>query len=86
MRGRRRRKCIAIGAEMTTTTPNLITAGSIVGIVGCGVMFAFLFRPQQFEALASCAAAAIRLIMEDRREDALRGLPDHAIQDVVSVS
>jgi predicted RNase H-like HicB family nuclease len=31
-------------------------------------------------------AAAIRLVLEDRREDALRGLPPDAIQDVVSVS
>ena len=30
-------------------------------------------------------AAAIRLILEDRREDALRGLPQDAIQDVVLV-
>jgi predicted RNase H-like HicB family nuclease len=30
-------------------------------------------------------AAAIRLILEDRREDALRGLPGDAIQDVVTV-
>lgn len=31
-------------------------------------------------------AAAIRLILDDRREDALRGLPEGAIRDVVSVS
>lgn len=29
---------------------------------------------------------AIRLIMEDRREDGLRGLPEDAIRDVVSLS
>jgi predicted RNase H-like HicB family nuclease len=38
------------------------------------------------EATKQDLAAAIRLIMEDRREDALRGLPGNAIQDVVSVS
>jgi predicted RNase H-like HicB family nuclease len=31
-------------------------------------------------------AATISLILEDRREDALRGLPDDAIRDEVSVS
>jgi predicted RNase H-like HicB family nuclease len=31
-------------------------------------------------------AASIRLVLEDRREDALRGLPRGAIRDVVSVS
>ena len=31
-------------------------------------------------------AAAISLILEDRRQDALRGLPDDAIRDEVSVS
>ncbi len=31
-------------------------------------------------------AAAIRLILKDRREDALRGLPPEAIRDVVSIS
>ena len=31
-------------------------------------------------------SAAISLILEDRREDALRGLPDDAIRDEVSVS
>lgn len=36
------------------------------------------------EARASLAAA-IRLILEDRREDALRGLPDDALQETVSV-
>jgi predicted RNase H-like HicB family nuclease len=41
---------------------------------------------ETIEATKEDLAAAIRLIMEDRREDALRGLPDHAIQDVVSVS
>ena len=30
-------------------------------------------------------AAAIELILEDRREDAFRGLPDDAIRDVVVV-
>jgi predicted RNase H-like HicB family nuclease len=30
-------------------------------------------------------AEAISLILEDRREDAKRGLPDDAIQEVVSV-
>jgi predicted RNase H-like HicB family nuclease len=36
------------------------------------------------EARASLAAA-IQLILEDRREDALRGLPDDAIRETVSV-
>ena len=31
-------------------------------------------------------AAAISLILEDRRQDALRGLPDDAIRDEVSIS
>ena len=31
-------------------------------------------------------ADAISLILEDRRQDAIRGLPDDAIQDMVSVS
>jgi predicted RNase H-like HicB family nuclease len=31
-------------------------------------------------------AAAIALIFEDRREDAMRGIPDDAIRDVVSVA
>ena len=31
-------------------------------------------------------AAAIALILEDRREDAMRGIPDDAIHDVVSVA
>jgi predicted RNase H-like HicB family nuclease len=31
-------------------------------------------------------AAAISLILEDRRQDALRGLPEDAIRDEVSVS
>ena len=31
-------------------------------------------------------SAAISLILEDRREDALRGLPDDVIRDEVSVS
>ena len=31
-------------------------------------------------------AAAISLILEDRRQDAFRGLPDDAIRDEVSVS
>jgi len=30
-------------------------------------------------------AEAIALILKDRREDALRGLPDNAVQDVVVV-
>jgi predicted RNase H-like HicB family nuclease len=29
--------------------------------------------------------AAIQLILEDRREDALRGLPDDAIRETVSI-
>ncbi len=37
------------------------------------------------ECLASLADA-IRLILEDRREDALRGVPDDAIRDTVAVS
>lgn len=36
------------------------------------------------EAKASLAEA-IRLILEDRRDDALRGLPDNAIQGIVSI-
>jgi predicted RNase H-like HicB family nuclease len=31
-------------------------------------------------------AAAIALILEDRREDALRGLPDDAMRETVAVS
>jgi predicted RNase H-like HicB family nuclease len=31
-------------------------------------------------------AAAIQLILEDRREDGLRGLPKEAIQDVIVVA
>jgi predicted RNase H-like HicB family nuclease len=31
-------------------------------------------------------ADAISLILEDRRQDAIRGLPEDAIQDMVSVS
>ena len=31
-------------------------------------------------------AAAIALILEDRRQDALRGIPDDAVKDVVVVS
>jgi predicted RNase H-like HicB family nuclease len=30
-------------------------------------------------------AAAIQLILEDRREDALRGLPQEAIRDTVAI-
>jgi len=30
-------------------------------------------------------AEAITLILEDRREDALRGLPEHAVRDTVVV-
>lgn len=38
----------------------------------------------QEEALHSLAAA-IELILEDRREDGLRGIPEDAIRDVVTV-
>lgn len=31
-------------------------------------------------------AAAISIILEDRRQDALRGLPEDAVREVVSVS
>ncbi len=31
-------------------------------------------------------AAAIALILEDRREDALRGLPEDAVREVIAVS
>ena len=31
-------------------------------------------------------AAAISLILEDRRQDALRGLPEDAVQEVVALS
>ena len=31
-------------------------------------------------------AEAIRMILEDRREDALRGVPDDAIKDTVAIS
>ena len=31
-------------------------------------------------------AAAISLILEDRRQDALRGLPEDAVREVVAVS
>jgi predicted RNase H-like HicB family nuclease len=31
-------------------------------------------------------AEAIRLILEDRREDALRGIPDGAMKDTVTLS
>jgi hypothetical protein len=30
-------------------------------------------------------AAAIELILEDRREDALRGVPEDAIRDIVTI-
>ena len=30
-------------------------------------------------------AAAIQLILEDRREDGLRGIPDSAVRDIVTV-
>ncbi|MCD6168990.1 MAG: type II toxin-antitoxin system HicB family antitoxin [Candidatus Latescibacteria bacterium] len=30
-------------------------------------------------------AGAISLILEDRREDALRGVPEHAIRDVATI-
>lgn len=36
------------------------------------------------EAVASLAGA-IALILEDRREDGLRGLPDDAIQEIVRI-
>jgi predicted RNase H-like HicB family nuclease len=30
-------------------------------------------------------ASAIQLILEDRREDGLRGIPDNAVRDIVTV-
>jgi predicted RNase H-like HicB family nuclease len=42
----------------------------------------------QGKTIAECKAslaAAISLILEDRREDALRGLPEDAIREVVAV-
>ncbi len=30
-------------------------------------------------------AAAIQLILEDRREDGLRGIPDNAVREVVTI-
>lgn len=38
------------------------------------------------KAARESLAQAIALILEDRREDALRGVPPGAIRDVVSVS
>lgn len=38
------------------------------------------------EAAKLNLAESIRVVLEDRREDALRGLPADAIRDVVSVS
>ena len=43
----------------------------------------------QGKTIEECKAslsAAISLIMEDRREDALRGLPKDAIREVVAIS
>lgn len=38
------------------------------------------------EESKSSLAAAISLILEDRRQDALRGLPEDAFREVVAVS
>jgi predicted RNase H-like HicB family nuclease len=38
------------------------------------------------EECKASLAAAISLILEDRREDATRGLPDDAIREVVAIS
>ena len=38
------------------------------------------------EECKASLASAISLILEDRRQDAMRGLPEDAIRDVVSVS
>ena len=43
----------------------------------------------QGKTIEECKAslsAAIALILEDRREDAMRGLPEDAIREVVAVS
>jgi predicted RNase H-like HicB family nuclease len=40
---------------------------------------------ETLEEVKASLAAAIELILEDRREDAFRGLPDDAIRDVVVV-
>lgn len=43
----------------------------------------------QGKTIEECKASlseAISLIMEDRREDALRGLPEDAIREVIAVS
>ncbi|MBM4289148.1 MAG: type II toxin-antitoxin system HicB family antitoxin [Deltaproteobacteria bacterium] len=41
---------------------------------------------KSIEECKASLAAAIALILEDRRENALRGLPDDAIREIVSVS
>ena len=38
------------------------------------------------EECKASLAAAISLILEDRRQDAMRGLPEDAIREVVAVS
>jgi predicted RNase H-like HicB family nuclease len=38
------------------------------------------------EECKASLADAISLILEDRREDGLRGLPDNAIREVVAIS
>lgn len=38
------------------------------------------------EECKASLAEAISLILEDRRQDAMRGLPDEAIREVVTVS
>ena len=38
------------------------------------------------EECKASLAAAISLILEDRRQDAMRGLPENAIREVVAVS
>lgn len=40
---------------------------------------------ETIEEVKADLAAAIELILDDRREDALRGLPDDAIQEIVVV-
>ena len=40
---------------------------------------------ETLEEVKADLAAAIRLLLQDRLEDALRGLPDDAIRDVVVV-
>ena len=37
------------------------------------------------EEACDCLAEAIKLVLEDRREDALRGLPSDAIRETVTV-